>query len=141
MSLYKTFKTDSNLETQGIYLEYGFVDDDATRPIRILISRAGGSNARFAKLLEAKTKAHRRAIQTETLDSKLADRLFKEVYAEAIVLGWMNVQDAEGKDMEFTRDNVVKLFDDLPDLWADLREQSNKASLFRMETLEKDSGN
>lgn len=141
MGLYSTFKTDTNLEVQGIWLEYGLVDGDMNRPIRIKVSRAGGSNTRFARLLEAKTKPHRRSIQTETLDPKLAEQMFKEVYAESIILDWVNVQDEEGNDLPFSRDNVIKVLSDLPDLWADVREQCNKVALFRQTILENDSGN
>lgn len=141
MSLYKTFQTDTALEAHGIELEYGYVDGDETRPIRLRIARSGGSNARFAKLLEAKTKPHRRSIQTETIDKKLAERLFMEVFAETVVLGWTNVQDQEGVELPFSKENVIKVFTDLPDLWADVREQSAKASLFRQEVREVDAGN
>lgn len=141
MSLYSTFKTDGNLEKDGIELEYGFLNEDPTKPIRIRIARSGGSNLRFAKILEAKTKPHRRSIQTETIDKKLSEQLFKEVYAESVILGWSNVQDENGVDLEFSRDNVIKVLTDLPDLWADIREQSNKAALFRQDVLETDAGN
>lgn len=141
MSLYKTFKTSGDLEKTGIYLQYGFVDDDPERPIRILIARAGGSNTKFARILEAKTKPYRRAIQTETMDPKMADNIFREVYAESVVLGWDNVSDVDGVALPFSKENVVKVFTDLPDLYADVREQANKAALFREAVLEEDAKN
>lgn len=144
MSLYKTFGTSADLEQSGIWLQYGYADvpeGEPARPIRIRISRAGGNNTKFARIMEAKTRPYRRSIQTETLDNKIAESLFREVYAEAVILGWENVQDADGKDLPFTRENVIKVLTDLPDLYQDIREAAAKATLFRDAELETDSGN
>ena len=66
MSLYKLFKTDEKLETDGVWLEYGQTEEG--KPIRIKIARAGGRNVAFAKALEKATRPYRKAIQTGTLD-------------------------------------------------------------------------
>ena len=121
MSLYKLFKTDENLETDGTWLEYG--QNEKGEPIRIKIARAGGHNSAFSKALEKATRPYRKAIQTGMLDNKTADKLYKEVFADTVVLDWINVEGPDGKPMEFKRENVLKLFEDLPDLFADLREQ------------------
>ena len=62
MSLYKLFKTNENLETDGIWLEYGQTADG--KPIRIKIARAGGHNVAFSKALEKATRPYKKAIQT-----------------------------------------------------------------------------
>lgn len=139
MSLYKTFKTDENIERTGVVLEYGL--NSKGQPIQIRIARAGGNNARYNKTLEVKTKPYRRQIQNETLDDVIGRRVFREVYAEAVILGWDGVEDAEGNPMPFTKDNCIKLLTDLPDLFDDIREQAQKAALFRAEILENDAGN
>jgi hypothetical protein len=139
MSLYKLFKTDENLETDGIWLEYG--QNEKGEPIRIKIARAGGHNSAFLKALEKATRPYRKAIQTGMLDNKTADKLYKEVFADTVVLDWINVEGPDGQPMEFNRENVLKLFEDLPDLFADLREQANNVALFREEVREADLGN
>lgn len=139
MNLYSQFKTDESLETEGVWIEYGETEDG--KPIRIRIARAGGANQKFAKALEKATRPYKKAIQTGTLDNKTADRLYREVFVDTIVLGWENVQGPDGKDLEFTRENVLKLFADLPDLFTDLREQASSAAIFREELLEADLGN
>ena len=139
MSLYKLFKTDENLETDGIWLEYG--QTEKGEPVRIKIARAGGHNSSFSKALEKATRPYRKAIQTGMLDNKTADKLYKEVFADTVVLDWINVEGPDGKPMEFKRENVLKLFEDLPDLFADLREQANHVALFRDEVREADLGN
>lgn len=139
MSLYKQFKTDKNVEKEGIVLNYG--KNSKGEDIEIRIARAGGANVQYAKLLEAKTKPYRRQIQNETLDNEVAEKITKEVYAKAVVLGWTGVEDENGKELEFSFENCMKLFDDLPDLWTDIQQQSTKAALFRADILEQDAKN
>jgi hypothetical protein len=139
MSLYKLFKTNENLETDGIWIEYGTTA--AGKAIRIKVARAGGHNSRFAKALEKATRPHRKALQVGSLDNATADRLFREVFADTVVLGWENVEGPDGQELPFSRENVLKLFSDLPDLFNDLREQANNAALYREELREADLGN
>lgn len=139
MSLYKLFKTDSNLEKDGIWIEYG--ETEAGEPIRFKVARAGGQNTAFNKALEKATRPYRKAIQNGMLGDKRADAIYKNVFAERVVLDWTNIEDAEGKPLEFNKENVLKLFEDLPDLFADLREQAGNVSLYREDIAEGDLGN
>lgn len=139
MSLYKQFKTDESLEKTGILLEYGTTEDG--KPISIRIARAGGSNRAYERRIEAEVKPYRRQIQNETIENAVVNRILRKVYAETIVLGWENVQDKDGKPMPFTVENCVKLFEDLPDLFKDIQEQSQRAALFRSELREVDGKN
>ena len=139
MNLYKQFKTDETLEKQGIQLSYG--NNDNGEEILIIISRAGSSNSNYTRVVEAKTKPYRRQIQAETLPRDVSDKIMREVYAESIVLGWSGVCDQDGNSLSFTKENVIKIFTDLPDLFEDVKEQANKASLFRSEEMSSDSKN
>lgn len=139
MSLYKQFKADPNLEKDGIVLQYA--DNSKGEPIEFRIARAGGGNAAFTKRLEVLTKPYRRQIQTETIERAQVDKLIRQAYAETVVLGWKNVEDEAGNPLPFTVENCVKLFTDLPDLFADIQEQAQKAVLFRAELREADAGN
>ena len=139
MSIYRTFETDPQLEQEGIKLHYGFTNDG--RPVKIRVARAGGANKRFAKILEEESEPYRRAIETGQMDGRVADEVMQRVYARAIVLGWENVEDENDEPMECTFDNVMKLFNDLPDLWHDLRTQAGKNALYRKNATKADSGN
>lgn len=139
MSLYAQFATDKNVEKDGVVLEYGL--NSKKKVIAIRIARAGGANTHYAKLLESKIKPYRRQIQNETLDNAIAEKLTKEVYALSVVLGWENVEDKEGNELEFNQTNFIKLMDDLPDLWSDIQNQATRAALFRSEILEADAKN
>ena len=141
MSIYNTFKTNPEYETEGVWIEYGFLGDDESKPIRIKIARAGGQNKAFTKALEKATKPHRSALRADMLDERIADRLYKDVFASTVVLDWVNVTGLDGKVLEFTKENVLKVFADLPDLFLDLRDQAGNVSLFRDEIREGDLGN
>ena len=138
MSLYQQFKTDENYERNGIWLEYG---SKTGKPVRIKIARAGGTNIKFLKALELKARPYRRQLQNDTIDPEVAEELFRQVYVESVILGWENVDTEDGKPLEFNRFNCLKLLTDLPDLFADIREQATKASLFRSEVIETASKN
>lgn len=139
MNLFQQFATDPELETKGIYLEYG--NNSKKLPIRIRIARAGGSNKAFAKELEIETRPYRRQIQNETIDMEVLEEIMRKVVAKTIVLGWENVEDEYGEDFPFSQANCIDLFTKLPDMYADIRAQAEKASLFRKEMLENDGKN
>ena len=139
MNLYQMFKTNPSLESEGILVEYGM--NAAGLPIRIRVGRSGGSNSRFSKGLEKATRPHRRAISSGTIDNSLAEQLYREVFAEHVVLGWENVELADGTPLPYSHDNAVKLLNELPDLYADLKEQASNAALFREELRSSDLGN
>lgn len=139
MSLYTQFQTDKAVEKEGVVLEYGL--NSKKKVISIRIARAGGANLHYSKLLESKIKPYRRQIQNETLDNAVAEKLTKEVYAQSVVLGWENVEDQDGNELQFNQANFIKLMDDLPDLWTDIQNQATRAALFRAEILEADAKN
>lgn len=149
MGMYDQFKTDGNLETSGIVIDYG--------DFRVTIARAGGANKRFEKTLEQKTKAYKRAIATETLSNDKSKAILREVYAEAVVLKWevrkpakkdgeqdtwdLGIEGPSGDVLPYSTDNVIATFKALPDLFSDLMEQAQKVSLFRAAVLEAEAGN
>jgi hypothetical protein len=138
---YQLFKTDESIEVEkGITLDYG--------DFRIRIARAGGSNKKYVKLMNARLRPHRRRIETDTLEESVATSVMIELYADSIVLGWYSkngngefvegIHDENGGIMPYTRENVIKTFQALPELFSDVRIQSDKAALFRAEELDID---
>ena len=142
MSMYKQFESDQNAEQNGIVLDY--------QSFQVTVARAGGSNKRFQKTLEALTRPYLRAIKTETIDPDKAAELMIRAYADSVILNWEVLRDGqwvrgiEGKDGEllpFTKENVVATLTALPNLYDDIREQAANAVLFRMSTREAAAGN
>lgn len=137
--LYQAFETNKDLESSGIELDYGKNSKGA--PIRIKIARAGGANKRFAKVLDRLLRPYKRQLANDQLSDDVAKEVMIQAYADSVVLGWEGVEDREGNPMEFSRDNVVRLFNDLPELFLDVQQQSQKAALFLVDILEGEQGN
>jgi hypothetical protein len=145
--MYAQFKTDENLETKGIVLDYG--------DFRVTIARAGGANKRFERVLDAKAKPFRRALQTETMDPGKADAIMQETFAEAVILNWetrsidgpnavwnVGIENPDGGELlPFNKENVLATFKLLPDLYKDIQEQAQKSALFRQSIRETEAKN
>ncbi len=131
---YDIFETNKNLESgEGVTLQYpGF---------SITIHRAGGSNKKFAQVLSSKMKPFRQQFERGMLDDETSARILLESYAEGVIVGWKDVKDRAGKTLAFTKENVVKLFTDLPDLFADVKAQAENAALFREQAEKVDEKN
>lgn len=139
MSLYSQFATNKEAEAEGAWTEYG-PNEDGTIP-RFKLSRMSKSNKRYQKELERATKPHRRSMELETMDNDLAEKLMMEVFVDTILLDWENIDDKEGNRLSFSRENALKLFKDLPELYDDLQDKARKASLFREASLEDEAKN
>lgn len=138
-NLFQQFKGDEKSEKEGIVLLYGKNSKDEN--IEFRIARAGGTNTRYLKALEHKSKPYRRQIQNNSMDLEMSQQLMRDVFAEAVLLGWTGVEDADNNPIEFTVTNAKQLFKDLPDLFADIQEQANNASLFRASLLDDEAKN
>lgn len=132
--IYDKFKTNKKAEQEGITLDYG---DGQT----IKIARAGGSNLRFEKATQNKMRKFGLQAKHDLLEPEQMRTIFREVVAETVVLGWTGFTDEDGNDLPFNRENAIKVFTDLPDLFDDVLEQSRKASLFKENILEGEAKN
>ena len=122
-SPFKQFNTNKELEASGVWLNFGGYE--------IKIARAGGGNKRHQPAAELHFREHRQAAAVGVLPEEVAERALHQVYADAIVLGWRTKQEdgsyvptiegPEGGPWEFTRDNVLKLFEAIPDLFKVIR--------------------
>lgn len=133
-SLYDVFETNKDIEKTGIILDYGSAG-------KIKIARAGGSNVNFAKVLEQKMRPYRRQFETGAMADSVANKLLIETFAETVILGWEGVVGRDGNPLPFSRENVIQVLNDLPDLFVDLREQAMKVANFRADVVEADAGN
>lgn len=153
--LYQLFEMDTDLEREGISVNYGSV--------KFQIARAGGRNKAFKETFNAKTKRHRTQIDNETMSDEMADRIMAESYAEAVVLGWWSrkedefgdaildkkgeeqwadtVENKQGKMVKYSVEECVKFFLDLPDLFSSLQSYAIKSANYRKELDEEDEGN
>jgi hypothetical protein len=144
MEMYEMFRTDKKAESEvGVILDYG--------NFKIRIARAGGENKKFERIVTARMKPFRRQLEADLMDNEVAKGILIEAYADAVILGWetrnkegnfvIGIQDEKGIIQPYSRDNIIKAFMDLPDLFADVQEQSRKVSLFRSVELGEDLKN
>lgn len=142
MSMYSQFATDKTLEKTGVWLDYG--------DFRILVARAGGSNTKYEKVLEAASRPHRRGLATGTISLKVLRGVLISVYAKAVVLDWnvkvdgnwvQGIHRPDESVGEFSEAAVVEAFTALPDLFSDVQSQAEQVSIFRPELLEEDAKN
>jgi hypothetical protein len=148
MSFRKTFKTDQNLEVEGVEIEVG-INEFNGEPMTIRIARMSKANKRYTKRLEAVTRPHQSAIQNESLDNELAQKMLQGVFVDTILLGWNNVPkyDLTGveadKDvlLDYNRENALALFAEMPDLYDDWEDRAKKAASFREKEREDAAGN
>lgn len=147
MSLRKTFKTDKTAEIEGVEVEVA-VNEHNGRPITIRLARMSTTNKRYTKELDRVTKPHMAAIQNDAMDNDLARKMLQKVFVDTILLGWSNLPKSEltgnaedTEDLEFTADNAMALFDEMPDLYDDWEGRAKKAAAFREAEKEKSAGN
>lgn len=128
MSLYDLFGTDKKLEETGIILDYG--------DCQFHVKRAGQSNHNFQQILKNNLRPYKHLIDTKRMDED--DERYKSALLDAFVRGvvikWTG--NVDGKNTEYSVDACKKLFNDLPDLFIDVIQQSTMAANFRKEEVE-----
>lgn len=156
MGLFNSYQTNRNLEKDGI----SYTPDSSTL---IILARAGGTNVRFAKVLEAKSKPYRRQIDAGTLDPKIDRLMMAEVFAETVVKSWETLVNdkllhgieasPDAKDgmyscaidknglVPYNNQNVVATLLMLPDLLQDIQREANRVSNYLKGDREDDGKN
>lgn len=150
MSMYSQFKTDPDLEKNGVWVDYG--------DFRVLLARAGGANKKYVKYAEEKSKPFRRAIQAGVMPEERSREMLFDIYAKTIVLSWevntgeitadtgepiyeKGIHLPDGTVGEPSYDNIMRAFRLLPDLFFDLQKMADQLALFRKEELEEEAKN
>jgi len=133
--LSQVFGTSASLETEGIVINYGEYGS-------FKCARAGGKNKAFRNLMERKLRPYRSAINMGTMDESILEKLTHECFAEAVVLGWDIVEQNELGEIvpvPFTREKCVELFQQYPDLFTDLLQQTQTVINFVEESRADDA--
>lgn len=146
-SMYDNFKSDPELERNGIVVDYG--------DFRVTLARAGGANKAYQRTLEQMARPYRRAIDTGTFTNERANALLREVYARTVVRNWEirevaddgtvtwkeGIEGSDGTVLPVSKENILATFDALPDLFQDLMQQAQSGALYRASLREQASGN
>jgi hypothetical protein len=145
MGMYDVFETDEDLETNGVWIDYG--------EFRVKIASAGQGNKNYVRYAEKKLKPVRRALEAGALSNKRSQAIMADIYARTVILDWeiqdgdeenkmvQGIEDKNGKVIPFTEENVEITLKNLPRLFMDLQEQASSLANFRKEELEGDTKN
>ena len=144
MSLRAQFKTDSNLETEGIELDYG----DAV----FTVARAGGPNRKYTKALAKALKPYNPAIDSGSVkESQLLPAILRP-FLDHVLLNWqtrgkdgklqVGIEPSDGSDklIPFTKDAALAFFLEVPELYYQLNNDASGRKLF-LENMEAAAGN
>ena len=142
MGMYDIFETDEDLESTGVWIDYG--------DFRILIAAAGQGNKAYVKYAEKALKPVRKAMQAGALGNERAQAIMADIYAKTIVKAWevkagdkwkSGIESKEGELLPVNYDTIKTTFMALPNLFIDIQEQANTISNFRKEELEEEAKN
>lgn len=138
------FEMDKKLESKGVRFEYP--------TFAATISRSSGTNSAYSKRLAAKSKPFRRAIDMGVMKEEDQLELVKDVFAEKCVLNWETLIAGEWKEgiwpedagekvtekdetkvqlLPCTYENVLKVFNELPDVFTSLLQDSRDLANYR----------
>lgn len=153
---YELFKTNEKAEKEeGVILNYG--------DFGFQIARAGGSNKKFGELIDKRLlKPFRLQLKKESMDEEVALGIMRKIYVDSVIISplvkapetgdcflvdrdgnrWnKGLLAADGSILEGTKEEMIKQFTDLPELFKDIQEQAGKISLFRAAEIEEDAKN
>ncbi len=136
---YKEYGTDKNLEKNGFLYIHEPKTDEASAQCYVL-ARAGGSNVKFLSAVDRLYRPHRKK-GLEKMSFAVQRTLMVEAFAEAVVLDWEGILDKDDNDIPYSKDNVIKFFTDLPDLFDIVQTEAMELSNYLMEEIESDVKN
>lgn len=128
-SIYAVLETDSDLEANGITLDFGDYG-------KFQVARAGGANQAYNARSAAVLKPYRRQIDVGAMTEERLRELLAVPFAETVIKGWEGVTDRDGNDLPFTRENCIQILKDLPALFDTIREHATSVSNYRKEEVE-----
>lgn len=142
MGMYDVFETDDNMETTGVWIDYG--------DFRVRLASAGQGNKNYIRYAEKKLKPVRKAMDVGALSNERSQALMADIYARTVIVDWAVLVDDEwqqgieapdGEIMKFTEENIEAALRKLPRLFMDLQEQAMSLSNFRKVELEEETKN
>ena len=117
-NLDKHFKTDASLERDGV----DFALDDKTS---FRVRRFNSQNPRVKAAMAAYYKPFARQVELGTLPQEKNDEITMKLFIDVCLASWEGVEDEQGKAIECNKENALKLFKSLPDLFESLWKYAN----------------
>lgn len=122
-NLDQMFKTDSNLELEGVVFR---INDAISFRVRAFT----GSNPRIKAAQAAHFKPYARQMELGTLDQKKTDELAMKTFIDVCLVSWEGIE-FDGQPVECTKENALELFKRLPKMFETLWSHANDFNNFR----------
>lgn len=126
------FKKDSAKETAGVWMTY--------KHFKYLVARAHRNNVEFLKTMETEMRPYQWAIDRNNFAAikDAAETAIQAVYAKTVLLG---ISKLDGTVLDYTPDDGVALFAQLPDLWDEIFKFAGNEGNYAPDAIEADSKN
>lgn len=117
---YDRYKTDKKLEEEGQWVDFG-----------------DGVKVKVARLNSERSLAVRRKLEKPyskirgSIPEDIQEEILTKQVAEAIIIAWEGVSDENGKEIECTYENKVKILKDFKDFRFDVVTASVEAETFK----------
>lgn len=123
-NLHAAFKTDPDLEKDGVIVDYG--------PAKFTISRMGGANSARVKAAHAKhIKPYSGVLKHGSLSDDKLREIDAKVFVETSLISWEGVTKEDGTLIEYSFENAVALMIELPELYLDLATRAISVDTFK----------
>lgn len=125
-NLDKFFKANTALEQDGVNFE---IDENISFKVR----RFGSSNSKIKAALATYYKPYIKQIELGTLPTEKSIEINAKVFVDTCLVSWRGVLDETGNPIEFNKENALKLFKQLPDLFETLWKHANSFESYKEE--------
>ena len=97
----------------------------------VVVLRAGGANQKYHRSVRKHlTQGFMRKVNNKQLSEEESDAVWRRVYAESVIIE-VHGAKVDGKEMEFTTDNVIGLLEASPEMFGIIRAEADKLVNFR----------
>lgn len=118
------YAIDRAREAQGAVVQ---IDD-----MEFTVRSASASNRGYRYALAMAAGRHREELQGDGIKAfEVHESILIEAFADCVILGWKNVTNGNGHELEFSRESCIKLMEDCPDIWDRIREAALDRERFR----------
>jgi len=123
-NLDKFFKTDDKLSSDGVE----FALDDKTS---FMVRHFNEQNPRVKAAMATYYKPHARQIELGTLPQQKGTEINHRIFIEVCLVSWTGVEDGDGQEISYTKENALALFKRLPPLFDALWKHANDFQNYR----------
>ncbi len=120
------FVTNPDLETEGVTFKLG-------NGLGFKLRRAGGANRPFSIFVAEQFKLKKDELENASEDEseQISRSVMYPAYARFVVLEWFGFKEPDGKDIQFSAENCMRLFTQSREIYEHIVTQSNKLANYR----------